>query len=245
MSQPLLDKVAIVTGAAGGIGAAIARRLSADGARLVLADINADRVQQEAASLGSAKSVLAVRCDVGALADVQACVSAALQRFGALDIIINNAGLMAFKSLDAWSDEDWLRLLKVDFLGAAFFIGEAFRHMKNGGVIVNVASVHAVQTTANVAPYAAAKAALVSLTHSAAIEGRERNIRCNVLLPGAIDTPMLWSNPNLKTGAEKLDKADIGVPEDVAAAAAFLCSSDARFITGAALAVDGGRLAAL
>jgi NAD(P)-dependent dehydrogenase (short-subunit alcohol dehydrogenase family) len=100
-------------------------------------------------------------------------------------------------------------------------------------------------TTPLVAPYAAAKAAMLSLTRSAAIEGRERGIRANALLPGAVDTPMLWENPNIKSGAEKIDPADVGKPEDIAAAAAFLASDEARFVTGAALAVDGGRLARL
>jgi NAD(P)-dependent dehydrogenase (short-subunit alcohol dehydrogenase family) len=114
-----------------------------------------------------------------------------------------------------------------------------------GGAIVNIASVHAVETSPLVAPYAAAKAALLSLTRSAAIEGRDLGIRANAILPGAIDTPMLWENPNLKSGAEVLDPKDIGRPEDVAAAVAFLASDEARFISGAALNVDGGRLARL
>jgi NAD(P)-dependent dehydrogenase (short-subunit alcohol dehydrogenase family) len=96
-----------------------------------------------------------------------------------------------------------------------------------------------------VAPYAAAKAALLSLTRSTAIEGAEKGIRANAVIPGAIDTPMLWNNPNLKSGKEKIEAADVGKPEDVAAAIAFLASEDARFITGSALHVDGGRLARL
>jgi NAD(P)-dependent dehydrogenase (short-subunit alcohol dehydrogenase family) len=117
--------------------------------------------------------------------------------------------------------------------------------MGQGGAIVNIASVHAVMTTPNVAPYAAAKAAMLSLTRSAAIEGKAKGIRANAILPGAIDTPMLWSNPNLKSGAEKLDPKDVGKPEDIAAAVAFLGSGDAAFVTGASLEVDGGRLAQL
>ncbi|HYF09190.1 MAG TPA: SDR family oxidoreductase, partial [Acetobacteraceae bacterium] len=96
-----------------------------------------------------------------------------------------------------------------------------------------------------VAPYAAAKAAMMSLTRSAAIEGRGKGIRCNVVVPGAIDTPMLWDNPNIKSGVETIDPADVGKPEDIAAAVAFLAAPEARFVTGAELAVDGGRLAKL
>lgn len=117
--------------------------------------------------------------------------------------------------------------------------------MRPGGAIVNVASVHAFETTPLVASYAAAKAALLSLTRSAAIEGKPKGLRANAVVPGAIDTAMLHHNPNLKSGAERLDPADVGCPEDVASAVAFLCSDEAAFVTGAALAVDGGRLARL
>ena len=144
---------------------------------------------------------------------------------------------------------DWRRLAEgaaVDLLGAAYFTRQAFLRMgAQGGAIVNVASVHAQRTTANVAPYAAAKAGLLSLTRSAAIEGRERGIRANAVLPGAIDTPMLWDNPNLASGAEVIDKRDVGLPDDIAAAVAFLAGDEARFVTGTTLAVDGGRLARL
>ena len=114
--------------------------------------------------------------------------------------------------------------------------------MKPGGVVVNVASIHAIETEPMVAPYAAAKAALVSLTRSAALEGRPRGIRVNAVLPGAVDTPMLWDNPNVKSGVEKVNRADVGAPGDIASAIAFLASDDARFVQGTTLVVDGGRL---
>ena len=111
--------------------------------------------------------------------------------------------------------------------------------------IVNVSSIHALETTPLVAAYAAAKAALDSLTRSASIEGKAKGIRVNAILPGAIDTPMLRENPNVRSGVEKLDPADVGRPEDVAAAVAWLASDDSRFVTGTELRVDGGRLARL
>ena len=114
--------------------------------------------------------------------------------------------------------------------------------MKPGGAIVNVSSIHAVETEPLVAPYAAAKAALLSLTRSAALEGKPKGIRVNAILPGAVDTPMLWDNPNVKSGQEKIVKADVGRPEDIAAVIAFLASDDATFVQGAAVRVDGGRL---
>jgi len=105
--------------------------------------------------------------------------------------------------------------------------------------------VHAVETSPLVAPYAAAKAAMLSLTRTSAIEGKPKGIRANAVLPGAVDTPMLWDNPNIKSGAEVIDKADVGKPEEVAAVIAFLASDEASFMTGACVNVDGGRLAKL
>ena len=244
MAPRLKDKVAIVTGAAGGIGAAIAARLAAEGAHLVIADLKADAAQATAATLPSES--IGVGCDVGAEDQVEACFQEALARFGRVDVVVNNAGLMTFKKLSEWTEDDWLKVLRVDLLGAAFFTKQLFLHAgEKGGAIVNIASVHAVETSANTAPYTAAKAAMVGLTHTSAIEGRDLKIRANVVLPGAIDTPMLWENPNVKSGAETIDRRDVGRPEDVAAAVAFLASEDAAFITGASLAVDGGRLAKL
>jgi NAD(P)-dependent dehydrogenase (short-subunit alcohol dehydrogenase family) len=111
--------------------------------------------------------------------------------------------------------------------------------------VVNVSSVHAVETTPLVASYAAAKSALLSLTRSSALEGTPLGIRINAVLPGAIDTPMLWSNPNIMSGVEKIDPEDVGKPEDIADAIAYLASDDAKFVQGAALRVDGGRLSRL
>jgi NAD(P)-dependent dehydrogenase (short-subunit alcohol dehydrogenase family) len=114
--------------------------------------------------------------------------------------------------------------------------------MKPGGAIVNVSSIHAEETTPLVASYAAAKAALLSLTRSAALEGKPKGIRVNAILPGAVDTPMLWHNPNVESGAEKVDPAFVGKPGDVAATIAYLASDDAAFVQGAMVRVDGGRL---
>jgi NAD(P)-dependent dehydrogenase (short-subunit alcohol dehydrogenase family) len=240
----LKDRVAIVTGGSSGIGLAAARRLGAEGARIVIASQNKERIEAAAERVRKEDGVevLGLECDVSSEAQVGAVVDSTFERFGRLDIIVNNAGMMLFKKLEEFTDADWQRVLGVDFMGAVHFTRQAFLRMTGGGSIVNVASVHAVMTSPLVAPYAAAKAAMLSLTRSAGIEGREKGIRCNVVLPGAIDTGMLWDNPNIKSGAEKIDPKDVGKPEDVAAAVAFLASDDAAFITGTALRVDGGRL---
>lgn len=248
MNGRFASKVAIITGAAGGIGAAIAARLHAEGASVIIADLKADAAQATADALVAAGGghAIGVGCDVGSEEQVETAVRAAIERFGAIDVIVNNAGLMTFKTLAEFTGDDWLKVLRVDLLGAAFFTRQAFLHFgEKGGAIVNIASVHAIETSANAAPYSAAKAAMLSLTRTTAIEGRDLKIRANAVLPGAIDTPMLWENPNVKSGAETIDKRDVGTPEDIAAAVAFLASDDARFITGTTLAVDGGRLARL
>lgn len=244
----LQNRTAIVTGAAGGIGMAIGRRLLRDGANVVLADLDAGRLAIACAELGKDADPLCIAtigCDVAAEADVVRAVDTAVQRFGSIDIIVNNAGLMVFKPIEEQTGDDWSRILGVDLVGAFYFIKQAFLRMPEGGAIVNIASVHAIETEPMVASYAAAKAALLSLTRSAAIEGKPKGIRVNAVLPGAIDTPMLWDNPNVKAGIEVIDKRDVGQPDDVADVVAFLVSEASRFVQGASLLVDGGRLARL
>jgi NAD(P)-dependent dehydrogenase (short-subunit alcohol dehydrogenase family) len=241
------DKVAIITGGASGIGLATAKRLASEGARIVLADYNQenlDKAEPEVKAAG-APDVWGSMCNVGVEAQVESTVTGTLERFGRVDVIVNNAGLMQFKALEELSGDDWLRILNVDLLGAFYFTKQAFLRMKPGGSIVNVSSIHAVETSPMVAPYAAAKAALLSLTRSGSMEGKPKGIRVNAILPGAVDTPMLWENPNIKSGIEHLDKADVGRPEDIAAIIAYLASDDAAFVQAAEVRVDGGRLSKL
>jgi NAD(P)-dependent dehydrogenase (short-subunit alcohol dehydrogenase family) len=239
------DRVAIVTGANGGIGTAIVKRLTDEGCRVVLAVLRPDAGQDAAKKVGADDQTLVVRCDVADPAQVDACCDEAMMRWGRLDVVVNNAGLMTFKPIVDLTEDDWLKVLKVDLLGCAHFMRAAFTRMKPGGSIVNITSIHAVMTSPDAAPYAAAKAGAVSLSRTGSIEGKPLGIRVNALLPGAIDTPMLWDNPNIKSGAEKIDKSDVGRPEDIAAATAFLASDDAAFVNGTTLVVDGGRLAKL
>lgn len=240
------NKIAIVTGGASGIGLATAIRLGREGARIVVADVDPAAPARTAEITGAgAPDAIALSCDVGQEAQVERTVDDTLQRFGRLDIVVNNAAVMTFKPIAELAAAEWLRVLGINLLGPVHFVRAAFRHMQKGGAIVNVASIHAERTSRLVAPYAASKAAMLSLTRSAALEGRELGIRVNAVEPGAVDTPMLWSNPNVQSGQEKIEPADIGKPDDVAAAVAFLASAEAAFITGACLRVDGGRLARL
>jgi NAD(P)-dependent dehydrogenase (short-subunit alcohol dehydrogenase family) len=239
-------KVAVVTGALGGIGLACCEGFAREGARILLLDLKADdgAAAERLRGLG-APDVASVSLDVGDEAAVGEAIAHGLDRLGGFDILVNVAGMMIYKPLAEISGAEWRRLLDVNLLGAAFLTAQALRHMGEGGAIVNVASVHARQTSSLVAPYAAAKAALESLTRSTAIEGRARGIRANAVLPGAIDTPMLQASPNIASGVEVIAPEDVGQPRDVADAALFLASDAARFVTGASLLVDGGRLSRL
>lgn len=238
------NKTAIITGGAGGIGKATAQRLASEGAIIILADLNEQKLNRAIDDLkkGGTQQVFPAVCNVSNEDDVKHTVKSAIEKFGQLDVVVNNAGLMNFKPIEQQTEDDWMNILKVDLLGAFFFIKHSFLNMNSGGSIVNVSSIHAIETEPMVAPYAAAKAALVSLTRSAALEGKPKGIRVNAILPGAIDTPMLWENPNVKSGVEKIDPSQVGTPENIASSIAFLAAADSAFVQGAVLVVDGGRL---
>lgn len=239
------DKTVLVTGAASGIGLTTAARFAQEGARVVIVDLHGPAAAQAAQGLrrAGAAAVLGLGCDITQPDQVKSCVTTVLTEFRQLDVIVNNAGPMTFKPFIELGLSDWLHALQTDLFGAFLFIKQAFLHMTRGGAIVNVAGLRAHETSPLVAHYAAARAALVSLTRSAALEGRARGIRVNTVLPGAIDTPFLWDNPNLRCGAEELDPEEVGRPEDLAAVVTFLASEDAAFMNGEALNADGGSLA--
>src|SRR5690348_5846673 len=223
-------KVAIITGGAGGIGRATAEAFAKEGAHAVIADLDGGGAAAAAKAISDSggPEPLASQCDVSDEKSVEQTVDDAIAKFGRLDVVVNNAGMMVFKPITELDSGDWIKVLHVDLLGAFYFTKQAFLKMKDGGAIVNISSVHAVETSPLVAPYAAAKAALVSLTRTSAIEGGPKKIRVNAVLPGAIDTPMLWNNPNVKSGAEWIDKSRVGKPEDIANAIIYLASDNAR-----------------
>lgn len=242
----MVSRGVIVTGGAGDIGMAVAQAFAREGASILLVDARAAPDETLASLIaGGAQAAKAVVADVGDPEAVAQAVETACEAFGRLDVIVNVAGMMIYRPIVELEATDWRRLLDVNLIGAALFTGHAFRRMKAGGCVINIASIHARRTSPLVAPYAAAKAALVSFTRSAAIEGKPLGVRVNAILPGAIDTAMLRDSPNIRSGAEVIDPADLGRPEDIAALTAFLASDAARFITGEDIVADGGRMGRL
>ena len=238
MSKRLSGKVALVTGADGGIGKAVAARLAEEGA-MVVAGV---RWTDPGKPLEGDYDV--IKLDVGDPEAIVLAVAGIVERHGSLDILVNAAGSMPFKLLAELEPADWNETLGIDLIGPFVLVREMLRRGRQG-IVVNVASIHAIAVQPNASVYAAAKAALVSLTRSAAVEGRASGLRANVILPGAIDTPMHWTNPNVVSGAEASNPHELGQPHDVAALTAFLASSEASFINGASITIDGARMAHL
>jgi NAD(P)-dependent dehydrogenase (short-subunit alcohol dehydrogenase family) len=234
-------KVCLVSGGGSGIGKATCVRLAREGGRVAVLDINDDgnETVQEITKAGG--EAVFVKTDVSNSSQVQAAVKAAVDKWGAVHVVVNDAAMMTFKPIVELPDEDWDKVLGVNLRSVFLFCKYAVPHMPRGGAIVNISSVHAHETTKNVVPYASSKGGMEAFTRGFSEELAGRKIRINCVAPGAVDTPMLWNNPNVKSGAEKIEGV-VGKPEDIAAAVCFLASDEARFITGTTLVADGGRL---
>jgi NAD(P)-dependent dehydrogenase (short-subunit alcohol dehydrogenase family) len=230
------DKVAIVTGGASGIGAATAKRLAAEGAMVVIADV-ADPPREQ----GSA-SIAFQHCDVASLADWQALASETVRRFGRIDVVHNNAYTVVIGPTHELAEEDWDRQIDVCLKQVFLSVKTCMpRLLETGGAMVNTSSVHALIGYQGYAAYDAAKGGMCSLTRQLAAEYGPR-VRVNAVLPGAIATPAWDDLPESarQSAAERAPAKRLGSPEEVAAAVCFLASDDAAFITGASLVVDGG-----
>lgn len=255
----LNERIVLVTGAASGIGAATARRLAAEGARLALADIDGARVEKLAAELGH----VAIRADVRRADDIERMVDEPYRRWGRLDVLFNNAGVIRVQPMLEVTREDWDRVMDVN-LRAVFFVLQAVaRRMRDQDLISGSELRGKLIQTASIAsyrggnhlmtPYSASKAAVVSLTRSAAQALAGQRITSNCVCPGAVETPM-WEQIDREWGAldglgpgEAWKRRIRGIPlgrperpEDVAAVVAFLAGPDSDYMTGQALNVDGG-----
>ena len=236
------DKVCLVTGGGSGIGRAACERLGAEGGRVAAVDRDEGRAKDTAAAIVQAGgTAMGVRADVGRTEDIQAAIGAVVEAWGRLDVLVNDAATMTFTPLLDTTEDAFDLLLAVNLKSVFRFCKYGVPHMPKGGAIVNVSSVHAHQTTANVVPYAASKGGVEAMTRGLSIELAPLGIRINCVAPGAVDTPMLWDNPNVKSGAETVTGA-VGKPADLAAAVCFLAAPEAAFVTGTTLVVDGGRL---
>jgi glucose 1-dehydrogenase len=250
--MPLLDnKVAIVTGAARGIGQAIARRFIAEGARVVVADVEEDAGRATADELGSAATF--VRTDVGDPHDATNAVATAVKQFGRVDICVNNAGILHTADFLDIGEADFDRVLRVNLKGA-FLVGQAAARrmvdqVKAGGepgTIINMSSINAVVAIPNQVPYCVSKGGLDQLTKVMALSLAPHGIRVNAIGPGSIATDILKSiadNPEAKRRIlSRTPLGRVGAPAEVAAVAAFLASDEASYITGQTIYPDGGRL---
>ena len=246
MDLGIKDKVAIVTGAANGIGAAISRRLLDEGARLVLVDISEKALQDSAAALrAQGLPVEAVLCDVTDEDSVQAMVERAVAVFGRIDILVNNAGFTRDMRITKMSVADWDAVVDVILKGAFLCTRAVLPHMSSveDGRIVNISS-RAHLGNPGQANYSAAKAGILGFTRALAMENGRHGITVNAVAPGIIGTEAVKDLPHYEKIRDAAAKTTpiprIGEPEDVAQAVAFLCSSLAGYITGEVLHVTGG-----
>lgn len=235
------NKVCLVTGGGSGIGKATCLRLAREGGKVVVVDVSKSGAETARTIEEAGGTALFVQADIAQSVQVQAAVNTALDRWGRIDILVNNAAAMSFDSILDLSEDEWDHVMNVNLRSVFLFCKHAVPCMPTGGVVVNISSVHAHATTKNVVPYAASKGAIESFTRGFSREMIARKIRVVAVAPGSVDTPMLRENPNVINGTEKLTGA-IGQPEDVAAAICFMASEEARFITGTTLVADGGLL---
>lgn len=247
----LAGRVALVTGAARGIGRGVAERLAAEGMAVILTDVNEDGVREAADEVAARHGVttLALAGDVSDEQHVAAMMRRCEREFGVLHALVNNAGVDVCGPPHAMARHLWARVHDVDLWGPMLLVRESEALLaRQGGSVVNIASTHALATVSGRSAYAAAKAGMLGLTRGLAIDLGPRNIRVNSVLPGYIRTPIwrLWlddaPDPDalLATIAGRHPVRRLGRPEDVAGLVAFLCSEDAGFITGAAYVIDGG-----
>lgn len=246
----LTGKVAIVTGAASGIGRGIARMFAEEGARVLVADVDDEGGEATVKQIrGVGGEARFAPCDVSRAADAEGVVAQAVEGWGGLDILVNNAGIVRLGSVTETTEERWDEVLRVNLKGVFLCSRAALPAMIEAGkgAIVNIASIGGLVPAEGLAAYATAKAGVVHLSRQMANDYAAHWIRVNCICPGTIDTPMhdVFYTPETKEEtlaewAETRPLQTVGAPADVAYAAVYLASDEARFVTGCVLPVDGG-----
>lgn len=245
----LAGKVAVVTGAARGIGRACAERFLRDGAKIVIGDVDEDALAKTAAELGHADALRHVRTDVTSRADIERLVATAVEGFGRLDIMLNNAGIARNQDFLDITDEDFDQVIGINLKGAFIGAQVAARQMakQGGGVIINMSSVNAHLAIPALATYAMSKGAMNQLTSVASVALAPKGIRVVGIGPGTIATDMvaqaiMTSDEARRSVLSRTPMGRCGEPSEIASVAAFLASDDASYITGQTIYPDGGRM---
>jgi NAD(P)-dependent dehydrogenase (short-subunit alcohol dehydrogenase family) len=247
----LSAKVAIVTGGGSGIGRAICERFAEEGASVIVAELNPDRGREVVEIIEKNNSrARFIRTDIRNEESIKNCIAETVSIWGGLHLLVNNAAAFVLRGINA-TEEDWNTMLQTNIRGTAFCVKHAVPEMKRagGGAIVNIGSISSVLGQGSMVTYNATKGAILTMTRCMALDLGPENIRVNCLCPGNIKTPALINHmeslgKSYEQAAAELSPLNflgrIGSPQEVAACAAFLCSDDASYVTGASLFVDGG-----
>ncbi len=241
----LINKVAIVTGSARGIGFAIAQQIAKEGATVIIADVNPETIEQAVSKLQAQElKAEGFRLDVTNSTEVESVFKQIKDKFGSIDILVNNAGITKDTLIMKMKEQDWDAVINVNLKGTFICTQKVSKYMlsQRAGSIINIASVIGIMGNAGQANYAASKGGIISLTKSTAKEFASRNIRANAVAPGFIETEMTALLPAdvVQKYAESIPLRKMGQPADVANLCVFLASEEASYITGQTIQVDGG-----